>query len=216
MAKYEISGIQFNNKKEITTHIQNILRRYETGENLQYNDQKFMYDLLQRHNEVDKKIGVGIDYIRKVKNDWGKHAFEIVRIDGSETDFSFMKCITQKGEFQDHRAACRTTIRNDIQKFRYETYSLGEVICPITGENVPIENSHVDHKPPNTFDYIFRQWVTNNINAKIGGYDDGEQHKYFIDSEVGENFRELHNQLAELRVTSARGNLSRLEKMVEL
>lgn len=215
--KYLISGIEFRTKQEITEYAQSILHGYGVGNVLTGKDFEFIYDLLQRHPKVDEKMGCGVKEFRIMKGLFDTRAFEIVRTDGTTTDFSYVKCISSKNELHDIRMACREAVRDDTLGFKQNYFDAEAdvnmmVECPLTGEKVAWEDAHVDHMPPDTFDSIFRQWLDKGEidpkSVEIGGYEDGEMGKYFKDSDLKERFREFHNQCAKLRVTSAFGNLS--------
>jgi len=103
-------------KKEIITKIKNILHSYHIFETLNPSDFKYMINLLNNHPRAKQKIGIGISYIKIIKSKFNKFAFQIVRKDGSTTDFSYLKCVNRAipSHLQDIKKACRNAISDDI------------------------------------------------------------------------------------------------------
>lgn len=60
----------------------------------------FMWDLLQKHPERERKAGCGVRQFQIVYSSVDSYPpsahFEIVRIDGSQTDFSYKKCCSSR------------------------------------------------------------------------------------------------------------------------
>ena len=217
MSKYSIAGIQFRTKKSIIDYVHGILGRYQVGDELVGEDYEFALCLLQRHQRAVEKVGRGVRSIRKIENRKGDGAFELVRIDGTTTDFSFYNCISPKNKKRELVDACRSAVCEDIHRFKIDYFKengdgFGMVVCPLTGERVSIDNSHADHTPPKTFDTIVKEWLSVESLAEgdieIGGKGDNETSKYIADLELRERFRKYHEGVAVLRVTSPRGNLS--------
>lgn len=209
-------GKKTYSKKQLTEQCRKILYRYEIGQMLDNEDSNFMTEVFKRHHNAKKKIGCGIQNIRII--DQPPHrAFEIIRVDESSTDISYVKCINMKKERYDFKEACRNAVKEDINEFKKSEFEKKQdehkrMTCPETGEKISYENSHVDHEAPNTFEKIVNDWIEmekiepNNI--KIKGYDDGEIGKEFEDEKVRQSFRLFHQKQAKLRITSPKGNLS--------
>jgi hypothetical protein len=218
MSKYVINKIGFNTKNDVVKFIQSILYKYNEGEFLDKIDFNFVYDLLSEgHHNPDRKIGSGVAGIFVGTNNYNRRGFFIKRLDGSITDFSYRKCIYKKGPLHDIKSACRTAIREDIIRFRENFFKEnadadGFIICPFTHQKVSIDNCHIDHIPPNTFNKIFSDWIrTKNIDpkkVKLLGYGDGDMTKKFIDEKLKNSFIKFHRERMNLRVTSPLGNLS--------
>jgi hypothetical protein len=56
-------------------------------------DHAFLLELLSKHPQAAEKIGVGVKYFTVENAKGGTQCFYITRIDGSQSDFSFMKCL---------------------------------------------------------------------------------------------------------------------------
>lgn len=210
--------MSFKTKSDVTSYVQKILYKYDLNEFLNKIDFNFMLDLLKiGHHDPDSKIGCGISGIYVTQNCFNKRCFYIKRLDDSETDFSFVKCIHPKNKMTDFMLACRDAVREDIIDFRRNYYknnadSNGYITCPFTKEKVAESDCHVDHIPPTTFKSIVVRWIKDNSlnyeSCEISGYDDGEMSKKFKDVSVKTSFRNFHKDLMNLRITSQYGNLS--------
>jgi len=169
-------------------------------------------------------MGCGIFSFRKIKSSYGKGEFEIIRKDGSTTDFSYVKCITPRNKEYYVKSACRNAISPDILEFKVKYFrenkdNEGKILCPLTKQKIAINESHVDHAPPNTFEFIFRNWKKDrgidSGSIEIIGGEDGEEKKSFKNHELTKSFIKYHNERANLRVVSAIGNLSNSKKQLK-
>jgi len=104
----------------------------------------YLYAVLERHHELAMKLGRGFSHFELEYRTFGKHSWEplIVRIDGSKTDFSWVRCI--KGNWMAPRdklrSAMREAISDQIRSFRDEIHGYTCEIC-----KQHIEVLHVDH-----------------------------------------------------------------------
>lgn|SRR6185312_7984568 len=72
-----------------------MLGRYNIGETVSPDDVKDLDALLSRHRDVVGKIGCGISHYKVQSDGYGGRCFWIVRVDHSEVDFSYRRCITE-------------------------------------------------------------------------------------------------------------------------
>ncbi len=214
---YKILDKEFKTKQAIITYIRSVAKRYRHNEALSDDDFTFMYEVLKLHPSADEKIGCGVKSIRKIISSYGNNAFEIVRGDGTTTDFSFYHCISPKNEKHDFYMACREAVYPYISEFkknqfRNKTNYDGTITCPLTLEKCTIETAHVDHEPHNTFKDIVDKWLKSRKltveDIEIIGFEDGSETKHFKDNLLESDFVSYHNKYAKLRITSASGNLS--------
>ena len=108
-------------------------------------DQEFLLDLLALHPEADQKVGVGVDHF-DVRQNGTTVGFWVVRSDQTETDFSFISCLRAPTHEEQVRAAMREAVRDQKFFFRDAEFSAGAVHCPVTGEALTPETSHVHHE----------------------------------------------------------------------
>lgn len=106
--------------------------------------------LLQRYDmsrfEGPSKIGAGVDHFEtrmNVKNGGKNVGFWVVRVDGSETDFSFIRAVNEapKREQEQLTDACRTAVYADLQSARIAYFAAhsdqsGRVLCELSGEAI--------------------------------------------------------------------------------
>lgn len=222
--KYSVGGKHFRTKSEIVKHIQGILHGNPVGKPIPSDDMDFLIDLvLTQHRWAKEKIGCGVESVRiNINPVWKNKGFVIHRVDGTCTDFSFMECINKPSDWKrsDVISACRRSVMDQILSFKSNFFSKNQdAVCVITGEKLH-GNSHVDHVPPQTFESLFKEWVSEfgiNINSvEVSGYGDGEVEKYFVDSSVSKSFMDFHAKRAILRVISKNANLSVTRKSTKL
>jgi hypothetical protein len=91
----EIGDLTFPTKASATEHFRRMLNRYGVGERVAEDDGVQLGWLLARHPDAEEKIGTGVDYFSVRNAEFGTRCFEVVRSDGSKTDFSFRWCVAQ-------------------------------------------------------------------------------------------------------------------------
>lgn len=179
---------------------------------------EFLSDLLRLHPDTDEKIGQGIGHFEIRRNPVypKQRTLFVVRTDGAETDFSFLKCLTHTTQRKDVLIAMREAVSDQVMAVARAAFaSGGPVICPVTGDVLPtITHAHVDHAEP-TFDVMASTWVSGE-----GGWDsiavvsaDGMIGARFGTQVQRDRWVEYHRQYAKLRVVSVRANLSVLRRV---
>ena len=215
---YVIGSRTFRTQRALIDHVRSILRRTPCGSVLEGNDQAFVLALLKHHPRAAEKIGPGIRAIRVEPNGvWGgTPMFVAVRIDGTETDFSYMKCIRAPSKLDRFRAGCRRAVFEDILAFKqhyFDRYAddANRVICPLTGKRLGWHEVHVDHAPPWPFRLIVDAFIERHSirlgNVMILGAADGEVEPRFADRDLAGQFRNFHAEKARLRIIAAKENL---------
>ena len=87
----------FNKHGDAVMFFREILGRYSNGERVSDTDSKELLALLERHDEKQDKIGVGISHFYVDAGPEGfTKCFWIYRADKSVIDFSFMHCLKKK------------------------------------------------------------------------------------------------------------------------
>jgi hypothetical protein len=209
---YSINGEEFKTKESLKRLIQQILHAYQPEHVLNETDYRFMLGVLDMHHSSDIKKGVGIQSIFVRENPTYKRnrGFWIKRIDGTVIDFSFIEFISPRNNKTRFNSACRNAIREDIVLFKNQNLK-HDSICPITGVKLTRDNVHVDHSPPNTFDFIVKEFIKSEYlivkhvklvetDEIIGGCFDSKS--------LSMSFVAFHNSKADLRLVSAKANLS--------
>lgn len=212
----QIGSNEFDSKKEALEFYKQILNSYDFGQNVSENDFNELIELLKNREDSKSKIGIGIEKIRITKVKFNTKCFEIIRKDNSTETFSYRKGIkapTKKST--KFLAACRQVVQEDLRNVKLSYFKAnsknGKVKCQETGELLPWENLHVDHRQPNTFSVIVDRFIeVNQINIdkisyiKINGSADK-----FTDNKLAERFREYHKEKANLRLVNKELNLGR-------
>jgi hypothetical protein len=201
------------NKKQKTEKCREILYKYNVNSFVSdEEDIEFLLSIFVGHSEWEQKKGVGIESISIIKNQFNK-CFQINRIDGTCTDISFIHSITNHSKIYEIKKACRTAIAPQVQKFREDNVIYGISTCPITGEVLIKENTHIDHFDL-TFNSMFNLWITQYdekfLYLKINETKDSEITTYFTDNSINNNFIDFHNANSKLRAVSKIANLSNL------
>lgn len=219
---YTIGGHIFTSKKAVEKYVGDILRRAPVGLPLQYDDFQCVLDLLRLHPAAKSKIGVGVESICvRLELRWKSRHFEVLRADGSATDFSYKNCLTSPTRAALFKKACRHAIAEQVITYRNTVFAaagIGNVRCPILGYLLLPENTHVDHIPPATFENLVQEFIAHcSINigtVQIAGFNDREMKKSFVDSALTQCWQDFHKQRAKLRLVSREANLSHIKRGV--
>lgn len=217
--KFVLGSRSFNSKKAVDDYMRQILHAAVIGRPLTGDDFCAVFDLLLRHPECDKKIGAGVAALTvQAEPRWNTRHFQITRIDGSTTDFSFKKCINPPSKMTLFRCACRHLVANQIVSFRNAVFDAagGTLRCPLRGTVLTPNTAHIDHAPPNTFETLVQLFLAdNNIDVQtveITGTKDNEMQKGFADTDLKLRWQAFHLERAVLRVVSPQANLSDIKK----
>lgn len=221
---YVLGEQWFATKEEVKRKVREILHGYPLGACTNMEDTDILLDLLQRHPRASHKIGCGIAAfeIRRSPLIATERCFYLVRVDGSEDDFSYIKCITAPTAPMVFRSICRRLVGFDVAIFKdryFQEYARadGSIQCPITGEWVGYEQAHVDHIPPDTFEHLVRTFIEmhhidvtqvqlRHIDTVVG--------PLFADDQLTKQWVKFHQEQARLRVVSAYANLHIIPRQV--
>jgi hypothetical protein len=200
------------NKAQMTRDIRQLIAKYSHNEVLNPTDFKFMLGILSRHPSKTEKIGCGVSKLivkeeRSAFHKLSKH-FEVVRMDGSTVDFSWVKCVAgKKSSKAEFSKACRSAINQQIIDYRNQ-FKVGNLFRIESGEVLPGNEVHVDHVLP--FADIVTSFVAAyNIDFDAIGYTDTGMVTEFVDPELKYSFAEYHRKHAKLRLITAGDNLRR-------
>lgn len=223
---FNINDKTFNTKAELEGFVRAILNKYGLNKAIDTIDLQFISELLKRHPEYDRKIGIGIKAIVvKIDGHWHKtRCFHIQRTDGTETDFSYKNCIDNdtsrepmKMFKQSARSAVSDQIVSHLSNYISRTKDSNDnVICQKSKTKIKKEQATVDHIPPITFDRIVTDFISmKNIEpSQIDyiGFGDNEYNKEFKEESMRLQFANYHKQVAKLRVISKQENLTQKKK----
>lgn len=211
-------------------HFKQMLARYADEQVIDdAQDHDDLIALLERYDEVitdgPAKVGVGVECVfrrRNIGEGWSTPSFWVRRIDGSETDFSYIQAIkgVPRGDSADFYSACRAAVELDLLAAKKRFFAEhpdkdehGFVPCEITGEMIKFDTAHLDHAYP-TFNQIVvmfkaaRGWSHGIPAGVITPAQDGQARATFVDPHLAQSFRDLHHAVAVLRVIHRQANLA--------
>src|SRR5271155_1241951 len=91
----ELATRSFDKQSDATAFFKAMLSRYLPGERVTEADSLDLVSLMERHPEWVAKVGRGVSHFEVMLTDQNTKCFRIVRTDGSGTDFSYRRCISQ-------------------------------------------------------------------------------------------------------------------------
>jgi hypothetical protein len=91
-----IGDVYFPRKGDAQQACRDLLYRYPPGSVIDDpSDEAFLHDLLELHQDAAGKRGVGIDHFEvRLTEEFHQPGLFIIRVDGTVTDFSFLRCLT--------------------------------------------------------------------------------------------------------------------------
>lgn len=211
----------FRTKKALQERVRKILWSYRDGDVVDMFDTPFLLSLFLRHPNAEQKFGCGISHIMVRRNPvyTQTRSFWIVRLDGSETDISYLECLTETPHTKRFERACRVAIEPSVMKFKQLAFALsgGFIVCPLTGELLTLAGSHADHVAPKTFKALLADFVkTHNVDIAAAGVNgrgvDGIVQDTLDSAELERQWITYHDANAELRIISRTANLSHAKK----
>lgn len=220
--RYEIAGTVYPTQAAVRQRASQILNT-RLGEVHDPAARAFVIGLLEHHPFASDVIGTGVKRVLvKTVQPFGTRGFWVDRTDGTGTDFSYLKCLRPTKPRDTFNAACRTAVRDQIQWARTIQFGANITIqCPVSGELITRDTSHVDHAVPWTFQAIVDAYLASNpvdlATVAYVGYSatnhlDGQIVRQFQDETLARSFAEFHAGRATLRVVSRHANLSILRR----
>jgi len=221
----ELATRFFEKQGDASAFYKAMLHRYQPGDRLADDDSLDVAALLERHTEYDTKVGCGVSHFEVMMTEHGTQCFRIIRADGSGTDFSYAHCITQRPPSRKLEVSqgFRRTVRVDLFKARDSFFAThggtdGRVACAATGERIALNQGHMDHRPPMTFEVI----VTTFLCARGLSLDDvplsrGQDEQVspeVMDQNLCEAFRAYHAKIARLDFVKSTINLAQGSRIV--
>lgn len=217
--KYQLANEFFDSKEKVKERVRKILYKYKPFTYLNDYDFKIIYDLLTHHKNFITKVGCGVKafYTMPTEDNPKHNRFMLVRIDGSEEDFSYIKCIVPEKAKKDIVSILRKLVLPQTNAYKVLYFKQNTWVSEFSGEPLTFETSHVDHKSPKTFNWLVNEFLKLNkltfeeIKTKSinNVYDDTLE-----DKTLEEKWIDFHLKEAELRIVTINENLSILNKKV--
>jgi len=214
-----IGNKEFKFQKDALTFFKEMLSSYRINKTIEGEDHALLLSVLERHPEAVQKIGVGVSRFYKAPTELGTSCFWVERVDGSKTDFSYITAVKSKGKslYQEFAEACRNSVREDLKRtkevfFENHADENGKVVCEVSGDNIAIYESHLDHKKPLTFQVLVSTFIAANditiSEEMLTKSQDAQFEAEFIDQNIKEKFKGYHHRMAQLRILNPKANLS--------
>lgn len=214
----QIGGLSFSSKGQAGDHYRSILYRYDIGQRILEPEATELEWLLERHSEAADKIGIGVDHFSVRDAIYGTRCFEIVRTDGSKTDFSFKNCVDGRAPTAQAQtlAPMRAAVTSDILDKKRAWFAThgdadGKVTCALTGMRVSFEESHADHAPPRPFgtlaaSFLRARRITPDLSLVTPPADNQYQPR-LVDLQLEADWVSFHHDMAVVRVVAKGENL---------
>lgn len=214
----QVGALAFPTKQSAEEYFREILYRYEFGQLLDEPDTTAVAWLLERHPELPLKVGVGIQAFSVRSAIYGSRCFELIRIDGTRTDFSFKSCVDGKAPSPVAQVltALRAEVASDILDKKREWFvqnadSEGRVACAISAVLVSFDESHADHAPPRSFGTLAIAFLAaRQIEPTLGLVTPPADNQYqptLADRALASDWVAYHHRLAVIRVVARDVNL---------
>lgn len=209
-----VGKLIFDTVGSATEHVKGLVARYADGDMARGPDVEFLKDLLELHPRCLAKVGNGVAGFTFSRNPeyTNTRTISVIRNDGSETDFSWRKCLNGETSEQLIRAALRSAVADQIIVFKRNAFLQQPVVCPETGETLTWEYCHVDHQAPNTFDQLVDEWLrSEKINlesVEISPSRDNSFTRALTNEMQRQSWLRFHEQRKQLRLLSPCANLS--------
>ena len=215
--RVDVGGEVFPTKRALIDRSRKILYGHALWVPLPAEDVAFLCALLARHRSADKKIGAGVATIQvAVVPPYETRGFEIMRVDGTRTDFSFLECLRPSPHASRLRRALRFAVRAELLDYRVREFEIfggadGRLGCAVTGAQMLPSEAHVDHVRPVTFEHLVRRLLEQHAihpNAiELLAHGDGDTAVRLADSRLEGAWRSFHSEHARLRIISSQANL---------
>lgn len=215
----KIGSKEFKTKKALKEYVQAQMYKVKKGEPLKGIHLKVVDYIFRQHENYEEKIK-DMDYTISVRTSSGMNKqyreHYIIREDGTETDFSYVKAIAGKTcKISDIKRALRAVIlpqqfaaKNNY--FEKHQDSQGYVVCPVTNLKVKKKETHTDHFPVK-FEKIVADWFADrSLNSESFVLLDGGDNSVNMlveDKVLEEDFCKYHETHAQYRIVLAKVNL---------
>lgn len=149
----------FKTKKDLLAKLKGMLHAAELGVELGEPEHSFLMEMLKRHPEGKKKVGPGVRAFRVTTSEYKNRCFEVIRVDGTETDFSYTKCVTEPTPLTELTKALRKAVERQLWEAKEKVFLWDETIaCPVSGVTMTREQAVVEYEEPNSFEWIVEEF----------------------------------------------------------
>jgi hypothetical protein len=188
------------NKAALRREMQRMLE-LPPGTVLSGRDRQIAGAVLAMHPSARDKIGPGItDIVIRAGLQARAREFHVIRVDGSEVDFSYLRALaprTAASDRADVLAALRQEIAAQIVEFKRSQLER-HPICAVSGVPLTPDAAHVDHIPPWTFAVLAGAWLEQRPLPKLESV--GNRGRRLADRGQASDWQRFHRWAARLRL----------------
>ena len=204
---YWLGPFQYASKRELLDRLKTFVATAATGKVTHPIAVQKLHLLIAQHPDAARKVGPGVDHFVIKRNALGAgQGLWLVRCDGSETSFSYKRCITgvRQSSYGKVCEALRFEVRAQLIAFR-ERQTL-PTRCAISGNQIMQRRDlHIDHKIP--FWRLLQRFAEAQqlVLSALATRGSGET-LTLIDQEVAAAFAAFHLQHAQLQPSCRKAN----------
>jgi hypothetical protein len=208
----EIGALTFTRKGDATQHFRDILYAYDFGSRIPEPHHSQMRWLLERHPDSEK-IGIGIDHFSVRSAIHRTRCFEVVRVNGTRTDFSLGTCVDGKAstDLAEALKALRAEVTDELRQMKWEVFRTsglpnGKARCAISGREITLDEAHVDHMPPYSFKsialHLLEQSSVPISPALVTPPKDNQYQPALADRSLAERWKTFYQANAKIRIVA--------------
>lgn len=163
-----------------------------------------LHGLLELHPDRDIKIGCGVSSFTIRRDRYGQKCFELTRLDGSQTAFSYIACFNRPSLHSQLIQGMRYVVAAEIQQAKegwIARNGWGALRCAETGAPLRLADAHLDHRYPKTFAWIVACFLCGrrlDYHLWISPPRDNQEKVELIDPTFVREFQDFHREHAEL------------------
>lgn len=83
----------FSKKSDVEVRVRTLIKTYQLMSFVEGTDKELCLNLFKHHPRYSEKHGAGITSIQVRVDEYGKRNFHLYRVDGSDDDISWPKCL---------------------------------------------------------------------------------------------------------------------------
>ena len=214
-------GKSWNTQTAALDHFKRMLHRYKDDATIdRVEDHDDLLALVERFDQAtgdDSKIGAGISHFERRVNRGPGYAtpgFWLVRTDGTETDFSYVRSLRMAPQsiLERYYGACRSAVATSLAAAKQRQFDRfsdaeGRIPCDVSGVLVKASDAQLRHAAPFFGDIIrnyreHREWSVADLGGLLSPPADAQTDNIFLNEEDSEDFRCWHRAKAVLHIVS--------------
>lgn len=197
-------------KESAAKRIREIVKQGQTVEQGAM-DFNFLMAILRRHPNAEQKTGCGVKRFIPKPIHFGVNGLALERMDGSETDWSWLQALGGKTNRGVVLSALRAAIMEQVIEFKTKAFENDAILfCPVLGLPLDWRMADVDHEPPLTFQVLVEQFSQETgkplDSIELNPSTDGQVGRVLKDKSLESAWIDFHRHGAKLRILSRKAN----------